>query len=57
MPEPLKPEGAKQMTSQKGAHGGGNRYFQMTIKDAFEIQKRNQQPNIVQKISIPKKGS
>jgi hypothetical protein len=55
MPESTKPEG-KSMTSQKGAHGGGTRFSQMTIKDAFVIQKRNQEPNIVQKISIPKKS-
>jgi hypothetical protein len=55
-PQPPNPEDASKMESQKGAHGGGNRFFQMTIKDAFEIQKRNQQPNIKQVISIPKKG-
>jgi hypothetical protein len=54
--KPIKPEGTTPMSSGKGAHGGGNPYFQMTIKDAFEIQKRNQQANIDQKISTPKKG-
>jgi hypothetical protein len=54
--KPIKPEGTTQSSSAKGAHGGGNPYFQMTIKDAFEIQKRNQQANIDQKISTPKKG-
>jgi len=54
-PRPVKPDGTQGKTSAKGAHGGGNKYFQMTIKDAFEIQKRNQNPNIKQDISTPKK--
>jgi len=54
-PVPMKPEGTKGDASGKGAHGGGNKYFQIVIKDAFEIQKRNQAPNIKQDISIPKR--
>jgi hypothetical protein len=44
------------MTSQQGAHGGGNKFFQMAVKDAFEIQKRNQQANITQKASVPRQS-
>jgi hypothetical protein len=53
-PTPDKPADTAAKLSQKGAHGGGNRFFQMTIRDAFDIHKRNQQPNIEQHISKPK---